>query len=286
MKIPLNFTQDFLPERSLLSKLMQFAQSGQKGNKEEIGEITGIPTGKSSGKVEAIIFYALGMGLISAKKEGGKWSLGLTELGNFIYSEDRYLSEPLTLWLLHLMLCRRHDLSDPARGTVDAWFSLFADGNHRLGSSFEQETYTIFLTERHGKKNYLKGLTGQVLRTYLEPKCFGLIQALTLEMKKKMRIYHRNSAPVDEIYFPAYTAYLFLIWDELYPKERQIAFDELNHQSRIASLLLWEKSTLFQWLQWMSDNRILQLDRQTGGTLILRLQSTSQIISNIFKNLI
>jgi len=286
LNIPLNFTQDFLPERSLLSKLISYADSKQSGSKEDIGETTGIPTGNRSGKVEPILFYALGMGLISAWKEGKIWSLNLTPLGQIIHSEDPYLSEPITLWLLHLMLCRRHDLTNPARGHVDSWFALFSDGDHRLGLTFNQKTYTDFLAERHGKKKYINGLSGLVLRSYFEPKCFGLIRVLTQENIDNQKFYTRCSAPQDEIYFPAYTTYLFLIWDDLYPEQRQLAFNEIDHQSRLSSTLLWDKSSYSRWLLWMSDNKILQLDRQTGGILGLRLKSTSQIISGTFKNLI
>ena len=286
LKIPLNFTQDFLPERSLLSKLISYANSKQAGSKEDIGETTGIPTGNKSGKVEPIIFYALGMGLISAWKEGVVWNLNLTPLGEIIHSEDPYLSEPLTLWLLHLMLCRRHGLTDPARGHVDFWFTLFSDGVHRLGPSFHQKAYIDFLAERHGKKKYLSGLSGLVLRSYFEPKCFGLIRALTQETFADQKLYTRCVAPQDEIYFPAYTTYLFLIWDELYSEQRQLDLNEIDHQSRLSSALLWDKSSISRWFLWMSDNKILQLNRQTGGILGLRLKSTSQIIAGTFQNLI
>ena len=105
--LPLNFSHDFLPERNLLARLIAFASNGGSGDKIEIGNATGIPTGKSSGKVEPMIYYALGMGLISAVKDDRKWTLELTHLGRIVKLEDPYLSEPVTLWLIHLMLCRR-----------------------------------------------------------------------------------------------------------------------------------------------------------------------------------
>ena len=286
LNIPLYFTQDFLPERSLLSKLLSYAQSRRSGSKEDIGNITGIPTGNRSGKVEAILFYALGMGLITARKEEKIWSPTLTTLGELIHSEDPYLSEPLTLWLLHLMMCRRRDLTNPARGFLDAWFTLFSDGDHRLGRCFTQQIYIDFLIERHGIKKLISGLSGIVLRSYFEQKCFGLIRVLTQEGSTNKKLYTRCPAPSDEIFFPAYTTYFFLIWDNLFAEQRQLDLDEIDNQARLSSVLAWDKPTFSRWLLWMSDNKILQLDRQTGGTLVLRLQSTAQIISGTFKNLI
>ena len=75
--LPLNFPQTFLPERRLLSQLLPFAKRRGQGDKVSIGAETGIPTGKSTGKVDPMIHYANGMGLITVNKESGNWQLGL-----------------------------------------------------------------------------------------------------------------------------------------------------------------------------------------------------------------
>ena len=139
--LPLNFPQDFLPERRLLSRLLPFAGAGGSGDKVQIGAQTGIPTGASTGKVEPMIQYARGMGLLQATRAAGRWQLALTELGKMVMANDPYLSQPVTLWLLHLMLCRRHGLSIPATGIADAWFALFAEGGLRLGNDFTRTAY-------------------------------------------------------------------------------------------------------------------------------------------------
>ncbi len=103
--LPLNLPQSFLPERRLLSALLAFAEQQGSGEKEAISAATGIPTGKSTGKVVLLIHYALGMGLITATRQGATWQLGLTPVGAQVRREDPYLSEPLTLWLLHVLGC-------------------------------------------------------------------------------------------------------------------------------------------------------------------------------------
>jgi hypothetical protein len=233
-----------------------------------------------------MIHYARGMGLIHAGKTGGRWQLKLTTLGRRVVAEDPYLSESVTLWLLHLLLCRRSTLADPATGLADAWFALFAEGGLRLGNRFDQTSYLAFLTERHGSKGYLKGLSGLVLRSYLEKTCFGPIHALSVDTSADPAIYFRHTAPDDRRYFPAYSACLFLIWDSLYPGHSQLAVDELFLQCRLPAVMNWERTTTHHWLDWMTDHGLIQLDRQTGGALALRLQETDRVIHGIYDELI
>ncbi len=171
--LPLSFTQTFLPDRDLLARLLRFASKNGNGSKESISTKTGIPTGKSTGKVEPMIHYAEGMGLINAKKSAGEWRLGLTTLGRLVFAQDVALGEPVTLWLLHLLLCRRCGLTAPATGIADAWFVLFGEGAFRLGKRFTLADYLAVLHERHGGMACLKGLSCLVLRSYVEPRAFG-----------------------------------------------------------------------------------------------------------------
>ena len=284
-RLTLNFSQSFLPERRLLSLLLPFASANGGGDKVEIGASTGIPTGESSGKVEPMINYACAMGLIRADRVGSRWRLGLTTLGSLIAVEDPYLSESVTLWLLHLLLCRRGGLGEPPTGVADAWFALFAEGPHRLGARFSQSAYFDYLSDRHEAASFLKGVSGLVLRSYVEPSCFGSINALTLESIGEENYYLRRSAPVERSHFPVYSAYLFTVWDELFSDLDQLELGELFERSRCLAVIGWEKNTAARWLDWMVDKRLLQLDRQTGGTIALRLHDTATVIGGVFDEL-
>jgi hypothetical protein len=286
LPLPLNFPQSFLPDRNLLARLLPFASASGSGDKLHIGTATGIPTGKSSGKVEPMIHYARGMGLIHAEYCKGQWQLKLTSLGHVITREDPYLSETITLWLLHLLLCRRSTPTEPATGVADAWFSLFAEGSLRLGNRFEQASFLSYLKERHGTKGYLRSLSGLVLRSYLEPVCFGPINAMSVETLDGKTQYLRKVAPTESSYFPAYSAYLFIVWDTLFPDYNQIAIDDLFLKSRYLSILNWDRMKMTRWLDWMADQGLLQLDRQTGNTLALRLCDTEMVIAGIFNELV
>jgi hypothetical protein len=180
------------------------------------------------------------------------------------------------------MLCRRNALENPVFGFADGWFSLFAEGTLRLGNRFDQNAYYDYLVERHGMKGYLKGLSGIVLRSYFEPTCFGSINVLSSSELDGKTQYLRCGAPAERSHFPAYSAYLFLIWDDLYPGLNQLAIDDFFTQSRCLSIMGWDRAMGSRWLDWMTDRGLLQLDRQTGGTLALRLMNTEAVVGMIF----
>ncbi len=296
--LPVNLPRTFLPERRLLTQLMRFAAANGQGNRQDISDATGIPTGAQSGKVEPMLDYAQGMGIINATVHRSHWQLSLTTLGTVILREDPFLSEPLTAWLLHLMLCRRNGLSTPASGIADAWFTLFAESSFRLGHSFTHADYLAFLRERHGEKSYLRSLSSIVLRTYFEEGCLNCsAQAAaplafadpscryTSRSIQNQRII-RQAAPLETAFFPAYTAYFHLVWDELFATETQLALDEFSQGSRFFTLLHWDESSAAIWLNWMSDHRLVQLDRHTGTAMLLRLCSTESLLEDIYSTLL
>jgi hypothetical protein len=292
--LPLNLSQTFLPERRLLAKLLSFAADQGCGDKEAISAATGIPTGKSTGKVEPMIRYTQGMGLVNAEKSPGQWRLSLTPLGETVLREDPFLSEPVTLWLLHLMLCRRCGLSTPARGIADAWFALFADSGFRLGPRFTPAAWLNLLIERHGQKTYLPSVSSVVLRSYLEASSLACspvaLSPLTVEEGSSKRFPDqwiiRQSAPVEQRFFPAYAAAFYLNWDELFAGETQLALDEFADQSRFFTVLGWDQTAISRGLDWMADQGMLQIDRHTGTPMLLRLRETESIIAGVYCELV
>ncbi|MBK1644816.1 hypothetical protein CKO25_09170 [Thiocapsa imhoffii] len=284
--LPLNFPQTFLADRRLLGQLLEFAERGGTGTIETIGDATGIPTGQSTGKVEPMIHYARGMGLVQAWKANGVWQLQASLLGRMVLQEDAFLAEPLTLWLLHLLLSRRLGRAVPAVGLADPWFQLFAEGRLRLGEQVDQEAYTRLLVERHGAKGYLKGLAALVLRMYRERAAFGDAGILSRTGADGAERFVREPAPFEVPFFPAYAVFLWLLWDESYPDVAQLSFDEMVHETRFLTLLGWDGARAAAWLDWLSDERLAQLDRYTGSVMVLRLVSTEVIVGRLYHELI
>lgn len=284
--LPLHFSQDFLPERSLLARLLPVACAHGGGTKVQIGAATGIPTGESSGKVEPIILYARAMGLIRAAKTAGTWSLAPTALGQLVMAEDPCLSEAVTQWLLHLIMCRRCSLQEPSAGIADPWYALFAEGGMRLSARFGADAFHGYLTERYGSKGYLKSLSRLVLRCYEEQSCFGDLGVITGIDEGGRAEYVRKCAPFERSYFPAYASYLYITWDMLFPADKQIDIAFLFAQSRWLNVMGWTRDDAASLLNWMADERLLELDRQTGSTLALRLTEVENVVAKAYTGLI
>lgn len=283
--LPLNFPQDFLPDRSLLSRLLAFVAETGVGDKQAISKATGIPTGKSTGKVEPMIRYAIGMGLIRSEKTRGVWRLALSTAGALVVEEDPYLEELPTQWFCHLMLCRRVTGNQAATGIAEPWFALFAEGESRLGNPFTRDSFLESLAERHGKKSYLRSLSGLVPRTYMESICLGALGVLKREQIDKQEAYRRLPAPNKQVLYPAYAAFLFVTWDTLFPDRPQMLFDELLSTSRLLAILFWRSSNTDDWTHWMRARGLLQLDNLTGATMALRLADTAAVIEKLYSEM-
>ena len=48
----------------------------------------------------------------------------------------------------------------------------------------------------------------------------------------------------------------------------------------------WDRSIASNWIDWLVDVGLFQLDRQTGGTLALRLRDTNTVAADLFSELI
>lgn len=282
----LNFPQDFLPERALLSRLLAFAAKSGFGDKLQISDATGIPTGKSTGKVEPMIHYARGMGLIAAESDRGSWRLRTTTLGDLVAKEDPYLGEATTQWACHLLLCRRSGRDNPPRGIADAWFTLFVEGAGRLGTRFSRDTFEGALRERHGEASYLRALSGLIPRTYLEPGCLGGIDVLRHVSTSSEELFERVVAPSRQALFPAFTLSLFLAWDTLSPTQQQVPFHGLLEGAGLLAALHWRHSEAASWISWMRERRLIGLDHLTGDPVALRLVPTQVVVQGLYDELL
>ena len=63
----LNFHQTFKPEAQYISSILSVADDETPYDIKDISNLTGIPSGKSSGKVEPHILYSYYMGLIDSR---------------------------------------------------------------------------------------------------------------------------------------------------------------------------------------------------------------------------
>jgi hypothetical protein len=269
IRLPLSFHDTFAPESSYLAKLMQFAESQKQGTIDKISSVTGIPTGKSTGKVEPTIKYAQGMGLLNVERIGGAcFRLSLTSFGEEIFEQDIYLKENLTQWLLHLMFCRR-------QGGAEAWYRVFGEGQLPLGRTFFRDDLTTYL------KTPFKNIS-PLLRMYSNDSSFDLCRALVEENGTIVR----SIAPMTQEFYYGYAFLLLSAWEEYFPNDQQISIANIEGTSNFLATLGCKEVEVNIFLDWMADNGLLKIDRQTGEALLLRTAAAETVINCLYDNLV
>lgn len=247
----LNFHKTFLPERRLLAAILEYAAVGEDGDYQEISAATGIPMGRHTGKVPAILAYAKGMGLVTPGRmsaDKGKRRLHLTAFGRQVYTSDRLLGRPVVQWLAHMHLCL-------PQGGAAAWHLVFAVGRGFLGSRFSPAQVEQYLVDHFGPG---RNRTGPLLRTYLEDA--ALARAGVLSRQNGDIVRHK--APLSSDWALPYAAFVLELWERFFPNRGQITACELGEETRWPDVCLWSEGERERVLEWLEQTGLLSLDRQ------------------------
>lgn len=263
-----SFHLSFRPERCHLASLLRVASQGFAGAVEAISEHTGIPTGKSSGKVVPHLKYAQAMGLLSnTDPKAGVYELQPTLLGQAVLAEDSLLNETLTQLVLHLMLARPSGAS--------AWHSLFGRSRISLGRQFSPEAATAFLNLKFGNNS---SIPGPLFSTYGENASLARTEMLKVEKS----LLTRGSLPPLTEHFWGY-AYCWLhSWEQEAPNDQQLPSSQLEALTAFEELTGWTRQQLEEFLSWAVDQQILKIDRQTGVPLLMKTASSAEVASKIY----
>ena len=271
MSLPINFHRTFIPERRLLNSLLQYAGNGLSGSYHDIAGATGIPMGKSNGKVPAIIDYARGMGLIQydLKSKNGIRHPVLTNFGRIVLLEDALLSQPVTQWIAHLSLCH------PSHGAA-AWYETFVRGRDILGASFTVTKLEDYLKNVFGPG---RNRIGPLIRTYHDDVALGKIDPL----KKLKKQVISGKAPIAKNYARVYAAYILQIIEDEFPGQIQVTAYDLNSVSGMFDAASWVQSDTDTILNLIEETNSVRIDRQMRPWIIHKLQPSSEVWSQIYK---
>lgn len=270
--LPVNFHKTFVPERSLISALLNYAALGNEGDYQQISVETGIPMGKSTGKVPAILDYARGMGLIEvAKRANGIKKPTLTDLGRIVYQEDRMLGEEIIQWLIHMNLCR----SDIG---ASAWYAVFAEGRDSLGSSFDKEQLERYLVGVFGDGN---NRTGPLLAAYLDDAALKRCGALIVEGAQIIR----KKAPIRDSYAFPYTAFLLQLLEDYFSGQSQVTLSDFQARTGWFNACLWSDSEVETVLSMVEKKGLLTVDRQMRPWILEKRSNADQVWKRIFEDL-
>jgi hypothetical protein len=275
------FNETFMAERRYLSALLEYFSAGPKPvNLEAIANDTGIPTGKSTGKVKPHIDYCRAMGLLESDGSGPSKTIRLSQFGAVARKEDPYLTLPLTQWLCHLQLCRR------AEG-ADLWYQTFCEIPPLQGQCFSEDSFETFLHQNNSTK--VEKYISPLMNMYMQDASFGLIGALTRTDDGKISL---KSAPVLKENCRGYLAVFLAEWERWQLREPgslgdsdQITLrDSMIHGSFLQQTL-WKDHDLQQALEFFVGLSGITLDGKTSSLVITRLAESSQFFPTIYDDL-
>lgn len=274
-RLSVSFHQTFIPERQYIASLLRFVATGQTGTDQDISEQTGIPVGKSSGKVPAISSYCVGMGLIDVQKKAGisEKRFEFTPFGRAVLLEDSNLSEELTQWVAHLHLCRKN-------GGAEIWYLCFNKGYNVLGMDFTENELTYFLERNCGKRN--KSLIGPLIRTYEEPAALKIAHAL---VHRNGDMLSRSPAPLFAGFRNGYSAFFLLLWEEFFPDDRQVTITDFESLVHWQEMCGWNQRQSESVLDMMQDAGAITIDKQMRPWILTRHAEAKKFWTSIYDEL-
>lgn len=272
----LQFHETFQPEPGYLAKLLAMASENYVGNKYEISEKTGIPTGKQKGKVEPHIKFSAYMGLINYTCEKGVYSLSLSPLGDEIYSQDPFLHEQLSRWLCHYNIVRRE------KGAPQ--WSFLANEIHPgfIQSVTSERVMEQFRKQFDGNLSY-EEIFGVMRRSYLEG-FFKELEYLSIDETNKSLSFHEISVRDELMYVYAYA--MMDSWEYILPEKTEITLFELLDSLSFGKIFGLADDTVNELIDDMSGEGIISVNRQLFPTTIIKTTSSNELIAQLYSRLL
>lgn len=272
----LQFHETFQPEESYISKVLELAAEKYVGNKFEISERTGIPTGKQKGKVEPHIKYAFYMGLINYSYEKGVYSISLTPLGDEVYVQDPFLHEQLTKWLCH------YGITKKGKGAPQWSFLINEVHPGFIQSVSPNRIMEQFNGHFSGNLSY-EEIFGVTRRSYIDG-FFEKLEYLYLDEKSKCITFKEISARDEFLFLYAYA--MLKNWSSLLKEKTEITLIELLDDLSFGKIFGLNDGAVNEILDEMSEEGIISLNRQLFPTTIIRIASPDELIVRLYSHLL
>ena len=269
----LKFHETFQPESAYLAKILDLASQSYSGTKFEISDITGIPTGKQKGKVEPHIKYASYMGLVDYNVDKGVYHLSLTELGNEVFVQDKFLHETLTQWICHYEISRK-DVGAPQ------WAYIVHNGHsgyyqYNSSSYHLDKANALFSTDIDFEEMF-----GVVKRSYTDG-FFSGINYLKWEDSVEYIEHSENS----ELVF----VYAFAIldsWKRMFPQKSEITITELLEVIEFGKIFNVNEEEVDGILDSLCNEGLLRLNRQLYPPTVIATANSDEVICNLYNRLL
>lgn len=254
-----------------------------KNDKSIFGKSVGVSSlGIGANMVSSLRYWLLASGIIDTKNK-------LTEFGNLLLKYDRYLESNFSWWLIHYNLVSNEEEA-PVFNVVF---------NNFKAKSFTKETVVNFLKnyveENDIDKSNINFLGDDVtilLRTYIEEK----IQNPEDNLNSPLGRLNILSKGVDNLYSfkkPSFESLNYLV--VYYVLEKLSVFgstkdvsnidDVINAENSPVKIFKIDKSTFYQYLNEMSKNELVVVNRTAGlNTIYLQKKlSLESIFTEFFE---
>lgn len=261
--LSVNFAESFAPERLYLMKMLQFISHNSKSvSKEKISEKTGIPTGKSSGKVVPTIRYLKGMGLIEPE---GNW-YHLTDFGQTVLKNDIQFSERITQVACHVNIC------DAEEG----------------GTLYNQIFSTIAVDKPYDRKSFGKEYCNSqppitaLLGMYLLPGAFNSSRILVSQDDSIVF----NSVPINFEMMPVFGALIVHLFNQYFNSKEQVSIQEFVETTCINRFLGWKMNDVMVVFNQLSSLGLIKLYAHLQPVVFSPIKDESKCWKSIYDNLI
>ena len=260
MNIGINFHETFPPTLSYISRLLSVSD-GEVRSVQELSDLTGIPQGKSCGKVGAHLAYMMLMGLLEEDKST------LTALGQMVRAEDPACREVLTQWLLHANLTGKQGAA--------MWHYVYRELLPLNGGTVSMLYFDQKIAETYGPRR-----RPNVIRT-----CYskGLSELNYLTDDPVVLSVRPQKIRREYLYLYAYD--LLREWDACYGAEQEITAAQIETLQCAACFGLSDEEW-FSVLETLASKGILRLNRQLAPYTVVRTASTDSVMEKIYSLLI
>lgn len=270
----LNFAMTFPPEKYCIIALLGIADGVTEWKVDDISSYTGIPQGKSSGKVKPTINYAEAMGLITCKSQNGGYVFSKTSLGELINQEDYGLNELLTLQLLNYFLSSR------TIGSV-VWYEMMRDYTIRKDSNkkvIDNLSMQIKFQKDFGKEQKEQA---RVVGPFKSAHS-SFFEELSLCYENTAKEIEFSSLAVNKrfIYMYAYT--LIYDWERLFSTESEISFENIINDISWGLGFQWDNEVTFSVLELLEHEHIIKINKQLAPMTIIKNISSQDILYKIY----
>lgn len=269
----LKFHETFQPETSYITSILELAESNFQGTKFQISDHTGIPTGKQKGKVEPSIKYAAFMGLINFSLDKGVYSLSLTDLGNEVFAQDKYLLEDLTKWLCH------YGISRPNLGAAQ-WAFIVHDVHFGYMQSMSSEHVLNKANQKFELSVSFEEIFGVVKRSYSD----GFFSSLNYLEWDDMLSFTEHMETPELTYVYGYA--LFDSWDNRLPTKHEITLTEIDEMLGLGKVFGLPPDEVNCVLDSLADEGIVVLNRQLFPASVVRMTGTKELVAKLYSRLL